>query len=720
MNRTQQIQRWRRYRRAKGGLHIGRWIVAIGVGILAFNLVIAFSFVFLSIGSAAGLYSAYAQNLPDPTSIQTEQASYETVKIYDRTGKHLLYESIDPRPARGDRTYLGIAEIPQMVRDATIALEDRSFYTNIGVNPRGLGRAFLSNLRGGSVQGASSITQQLVKNVLIDPKERYQQSTPRKIKEAVMAIEITRKYPGREGKNQILEWYLNYNFYGNAAYGIEAAANVYYNKPVKDLALDEIAVLAAIPQYPGLNPFQSPADAYRRQRKVLVSMVEAGYLTQEQADAATRYFNTPLLNDLADKGLLDEGDLPLVATGDRPATARALNAMVKADLLSQEEADAAKKLPAPLWQYTRESAQERYEIPPDAPHFAILVLQQLQEKYNTPEAPYFIWENGLKVYSTLDWDLQTYAECVARSHIASLRLQTPKPCQNDLAALPAVPEALKQKFDHEVTNASVVAIRPNTGEVLTMVGSLDYFDDTIDGQVNVALASRQPGSSFKPYTYLTAFESGAFAPASMVMDVRTVFPDPGNPPYTPENYDRKYHGPQTLRQALQRSYNIPAVWLMNQVGVANVIKTARRLGVSSLKNELNSYGLSLTLGGGEVALLDHAYAFSVLANGGVMAGQPVPADLQRPGYRKLDPVTILKVEDKDSKVLEQYTTPTVERVVEPGPAYLIDNVLSDRALGRSLLVPTRSILHCLTGRLRPKPVRLTRGWTPGRWASRRS
>ena len=677
MNRTQQIQRWRRYRRAKGGLHIGRWIVAIGVGILAFNLVIAFSFVFLSIGSAAGLYSAYAQNLPDPTSIQTEQASYETVKIYDRTGKHLLYESIDPRPARGDRTYLGIAEIPQMVRDATIALEDRSFYTNIGVNPRGLGRAFLSNLRGGSVQGASSITQQLVKNVLIDPKERYEQSYARKIKEAVMAIEITRKYPGREGKNQILEWYLNYNFYGNAAYGIEAAANVYYNKPVKDLALDEIAVLAAIPQYPGLNPFQSPADAYRRQRKVLVSMVEAGYLTQEQADAATRYFNTPLLNDLADKGLLDEGDLPLVATGDRPATARALNAMVKADLLSQEEADAAKKLPAPLWQYTRESAQERYEIPPDAPHFAILVLQQLQEKYNTPEDPYFIWENGLKVYSTLDWELQTYAECVARSHIASLRLQTPKPCQNDLAPLPAVPEALKQKFDHEVTNASVVAIRPNTGEVLTMVGSLDYFDDAIDGQVNVALASRQPGSSFKPYTYLTAFESGAFAPSSMAMDVRTVFPDPGNPPYTPENYDRKYHGPQTLRQALQRSYNIPAVWLMNQVGVANVIKTARRLGVSSLKNELNSYGLSLTLGGGEVALLDHAYAFSVLANGGVMAGQPVPADLQRPGYRKLDPVTILKVEDKDSQVLEQYTSPTVERVVEPGPAYLIDNVLSD-------------------------------------------
>ena len=203
-----------------------------------------------------------------------------------------------------------------------------------------------------------------------------------------------------------------------------------------------------------------------------------------------------------------------------------------------------------------------------------------------------------------------------------------------------MPEALKQKFDHEVGNAAVVVVRPPTGEVLAMVGSLDYFDDSIDGQVNMAVSPRQPGSSFKPYTYLTAFESGAFAPASMAMDVRTVFPDPGNPPYVPENYDRKYHGPQSLRQALQRSYNIPAVWLMDQVGIANVIKTARRVGVSSLNRELNTYGLSLTLGGGQVSLLDHTYAFSVFANGGVMAGKPVPEDAAaarlpqaRPGHR---------------------------------------------------------------------------------------
>jgi membrane peptidoglycan carboxypeptidase len=677
MYRTKQIQHWRRYRRAHSRPAYGKWFLVAAGSLVAVFFFLAFSSVLWAAVSAASIYTLFAQNLPDPSSIQTEQETYETVKIYDRTGTHLLYESIDPRPFRGDRTYLSSDQIPELVRDATIALEDRDFYTNIGVNLRGLSRALISNLRGNQVQGASSITQQLVKNVLIDPKERYEQSYARKLKEAILAIEITRKYPGREGKEKILEWYLNYNFYGNAAYGIEAAAQVYYNKHVRDLTLDEVAVLAAIPQYPGLNPFQAPADAYRRQRKVLNSMVEASYLTPEQAAAATRYFNTPLLNDLVEKGFLAQSDLPLVATGDRPATARALNALVKADLLTKEEADAAKRLPGPLWQYTRESAQERFEVPPDAPHFALYVLDQIQKQYNTPEDPYFIWQNGLRVYTTLDWDLQAYAECVARSHIGSLQQKPPKACRNDLPTIPPVPEAIKQKFDHEVGNAAVVVIRPPTGEVLAMVGSLDYFDDSIDGQVNMAVSPRQPGSSFKPYTYLTAFESGAFAPASMVMDVRTVFPDPGNPPYVPENYDRKYHGPQSLRQALQRSYNIPAVWLMDQVGISNVIKTARRVGVSSLNRELNTYGLSLTLGGGQVSLLDHTYAFGVFANGGVMAGKPVPEDSQRPGYRKLDPVTVLKVEDKNGKVLDEYTKASTERVVDPAPMYLLNSVLSD-------------------------------------------
>ena len=275
MQRTKQIQSWRRYRRAHSHPQYGKWFLVAAGSLLAIFFFTIFSSVLTAAVSAASVYTLFAQNLPDPSSIQTQQETYETVKIYDRTGTHLLYESIDPRPFRGDRTYLPADQIPELVKDATIALEDRDFYTNIGVNVRGLSRALYSNLRGNQVQGASSITQQLVKNVLIDPKERYEQSYARKLKEAILAIEITRKYPGREGKEKILEWYLNYNFYSNAAYGIEAAAQVYYDKHVRDLTLDEVAVLAAIPQYPGLNPFQSPADAYRRQRKVLNSMVEA-------------------------------------------------------------------------------------------------------------------------------------------------------------------------------------------------------------------------------------------------------------------------------------------------------------------------------------------------------------------------------------------------------------------------------------------------------------
>ena len=681
MTRVQQIQRWRRYRRAKGGLRIGRWLVIFAVAVLAANVIAVFTLAFGAVTSVAAVYSYFAQGLPDPSAIQTEQVKYETVKIYDRTGQHLLYESIDPRPFRGDRTYLPIDQIPEMVRNATIALEDRSFYSNIGVDVRGLGRAFLSNVRGQNVQGASTITQQMVKMVLIDPRERYERSYARKIKEAIMAIKITRKYPGKAGKDRILEWYLNYNFYGNAAYGVEAAARVYYDKTVAELTTDEIAVLAAIPQYPGLNPIQEPGDAYRRQRKVLNAMLDAGYLTQAQVNGATRYFNTRLLNELVKDGHLSETDVPLVAMGDKPATARALNALVKADYISQTEADAAKKLSGSLWQYVRESAEQRYEVPPDAPHFALNVLQKLQDQYNTPEQPFYIWENGLKVYTTLDWDLQMHAECAARSHIAAMRRQTPKPCQNGMENFPPIPQLSQPgySFDHEVTNASVVAMRPNTGEVLAMVGSLDYFDKAIDGQVNVALASRQPGSSFKPYTYLTAFDSGNFSPSSMAMDVRTVFPDPGNPPYTPENYNRKYHGPQTLRQALQRSYNIPAVWLMQQVGISNVIKKGAATGPQQPESGDQLLWSEPDPGrrrGGAGRSHLHVQRLRQQRRDG---GQATPSDRQRPGYRKLDPVYVLQVQDKDGAVLDEYRQPNTEQVVKPAANYMLVNVLTDPA-----------------------------------------
>ncbi len=555
-----------------------RAVAALIVLVLLFNASVALA----ALRTAFGVYSYYAKDLPDPRAIETEQEDFETTKIYDRTGKVLLYEVFDPR--LGDREYVTLDRIPQHCIDVTVALEDKSFWENPGFDPEGIARAFWQNLQGGPIQGGSSITQQLVKNIIIDPEERIQRSYSRKIKEVIMAVEITRRYE----KPQILEWYLNTNHYGNLAYGIQAAAQVYFQKQVDDLTLAECAMLAPIPQFPLLNPIDRPDEAKQRQKLALDSMVRTGYITQAEADAA---FAEPL---------------------------------------------------------EIKPVQERFDI--IAPHFSIYVRKQLEEMFG----PDLVYRGGLKVYTTLDLDLNNEAERIARQQIAKL-----------------------MEEGHNASNACVVAIRPKTGEILAMVGSIDYWNEEIDGNVNVCVADpgRQPGSSFKPFTYVTAFAQKTLTPATMVMDVRRSFPDPPNPPYVPENYDRKYHGPVRLRIALARSYNIPAVWTLQQAGVRNVINTAHRMGITTLNGDF--YGLALTLGGGEVKPLDMAYAYSVFANMGVMAGQPVPPERQRPGHRTLDPVAILRVEDPAGNILWQYSEPETQQILDPALAYLMADILSD-------------------------------------------
>jgi penicillin-binding protein 1C len=578
-------QRRQRRSRAKGGA--GKIALQVS-GVLVVLVVLSVLFVTLAgVGTVVGVYAYYAKDLPDPNEIVTRQETFETTKIYDRTGQVLLMEVIDPR--RGDRTLLPLKEIPEALRNATIALEDKTFYGNIGIDPKGIARAFLLNLQGKGVQGGSSITVQLVKNILIPEEERYEISYARKIKEAIMAMEISRLY----SKDQILEWYLNTNYYGNWAIGAEAAAQVYFGKHAQELTLAECAMLAPIVQYPAMNPIDNPEEAKKRQGIALSRLVEEGYITQTEADAASA---------------------------------------------------------EPL--QIRTSILKRYDIV--APHFAMYVRKQLEDRYGAE----LLYQGGLKVYTTVDLDIQRIAEEEARAQVARLQ---------------------EQKKD--VNNAAVVVLRARTGEILAMVGSIDYWNEAIDGNVNVAVAPRQPGSSFKPFSYVTAFHQGHTA-AEMVMDVHTCFDDYPNPPYCPEDYDRKYLGPESFRTALARSRNIPAVKVLDMVGVGNVIRTAHAMGINTLNQDLDYYGLSLTLGGGEVWLLDMAYAYSVFANGGVMMGQP--AKLPRPGYRELDPVSILRVEDANGQVLDEYKQPEARNVVladgrelSPQEAYLLTNVLSD-------------------------------------------
>ncbi len=572
----------------------------------------------LTLSAAATVYAAFTRDLPDPETVEaTVTRDFETTRIYDRSGQYVLYEVIDPNA--GDRSWVKLEALPPYVPCATVAIEDRTFWENPGINPRGLLRALVSNLEGNPVQGGSSITQQVIKNTVIPEEERYQQSYLRKVKEILLAIELTRRY----SKAQILEWYLNTNFYGNLAYGIDAAARVYFGKSASELTLNEAATLAAIPQYPRLNPFDAPEEARQRRDLVLDAMVLQGCVTREEADAAR----------------------------------------------------------AQDWQLA--SRTVRFDI--QAPHFSLLVRQQLEAMFG----PELVAGGGLRVYTTLDLAAQQQAECVTRTYLRILKGERPadviataqtQGC-SAAAYLPDVPETMQGK-DLNVNNAALVALNPRTGEVVALVGSADYWNTDIDGHFNVAVdGRRQPGSSFKPFTYVTFLAQGGNA-AHVFYDVRRAFTQPNGAPYVPENFDRRYNGPVTLRQALARSLNIPAVEAMSIAGVGNVLRTAHRMGINTLDEGLDYYGLSLTLGGGEVSLLDMVYAYSVFANQGLMLGQPVPESRLRSGYRELDPVFILRVEDRNGNVLYQYRQPDVRSILDPRLAYIITDILSDREARR--------------------------------------
>jgi penicillin-binding protein 1C len=555
-----------------------RWFGALVLAVILG----AFGVLALGVSGVVATYVYFSQQLPSGEEIsQMTISSFESTRIYDRTGTHLLYELMPPEG--GTRTMVPLYKIPEHMRYATIAMEDRTFYENPGgINLVGIVRAAVNNLRGEPVQGATSIAQGLVKNVVMTPEERYEISYTRKVKEVILALELTRRYPGLEGKDKILEGYLNTVFYGRWAYGVEAAANSYFGKSAEELTLAESAMLVPIPQSPVLNPIDNPSEAKRRQEIVLDQMYMQGYISAEQAWEA-----------------------------------------------KQEELNIVSK---------------RFDIL--APHFVMYVRSLLESKFGT-EA---VYRGGMQVITTLDLDLQNEVERVAREQIA------------------------KVQEKHKVENAAVVVIDPTTGEILSMLGSVDYFNAEIKGQVNVAISDRQPGSSFKPFTYVTAFAQG-YTPATMVMDVRTSFPDDPNPPYVPENHDRKFHGPLLLRTALACSYNVPAVAMLHKAGVKNVLETAHRMGINSLNRDF--YGLSLTLGGGEVKLLDLTYAYAVFANNGVMIGEPVPEQRVKPGFRELDPVAVLKIVDTGGNLVYEYAEPQRRDVIAPELAYLITDILSD-------------------------------------------
>ncbi len=548
--------------------------------------------------------------LPSVSSLEDIVPDQSSV-ILDKEGNE-LYQIFGEE----NRKNIPLDEISEFATLAVLAIEDDNFYNHSGIDIGGILKAICAELKVcGQARGGSTITQQFVKNAFLSPERSY----TRKAKEILLALKLEQKF----SKDEILEFYLNRISYGSNTYGIELAANNFFEKSASELTLAEGAILASIPKAP---TYYSPYGG-NRYAKIDISdeeIIERGITTeQELADAGlitkglvgkTYYIG----QELDEEGeIIKEGE-PLYVKG---RTDFILDRMVDLGYISEDEHDDA----------LVEVAEKEFKASREnivAPHFVFYVREQLEEKYGKDQ----IERGGLKITTTLDPVLQEHAE----------------------AAVAFYAEQNEQRY--KATNASLVSVDPNTGHILAMVGSKDFWDDEIDGKVNVALRPRLPGSSFKPIAYAASFLQG-YAPSTVVYDVLTKF----GSWYEPENFDGEFLGPIDFRNALAQSRNIPAIKAGHLAGIPNVLDLARKMGIQ-LNQPDDWYGLSLALGAGEARLIDMVYAYGVFASG---------------GYRE-EPVSILKIEDKDGNILEEYEPPRKkDLILDPQVAYLINDVLSD-------------------------------------------
>ncbi len=517
----------------------------------------------LLVGAGAG-FAFVANTLKGlPALARLEPKPSVTSFLYDCNGKMFA-----PLHAEENRIPVNIKRVPKHVRQAFIAIEDQHFYDHIGIDVKGIIRAAFNIITGRQFQGGSTITQQLVKNAFLTPKRRLD----RKIQEAVLAIELERKYT----KDEILGMYLNQIPFGNGAYGIQAASQLYFGKNVEDLSVAEAALLAGMVQAPATyDPYIHPQAARQRQAAVLQLMAKCDFISQQEADKAA---SQPLMFKPLKKNEIELGA-----------------------------------------------------------YFADYVLQQLLAKYS----PETVYESGLQVYTTMDPEIQKAAE-KAISKVLD----------------PVFP--IKQGQDHP--EAAAVVMDPKTGYLKALVGGRKH--DRWLQQNRVVQSKRQPGSAFKPVMVYTAAIEKGYTPATVVDDAPAQWPQATGPAWAPENYDHQFLGLMPLREAIERSRNVVAVKVLDSIGVATGLDYAERLGITTLvrtprqgRSDLN---LSAGLGGltDGVTPLDMTVAYGVLANGGV----------------RQEPVSILKVVDKNGNILEEHK-PKGKPVIKPQTAWIMTDMM---------------------------------------------
>ena len=512
----------------------------------------------LGIAIAGGIVVAFLRDLPGLPSIDNGPAQSLATKIYDVHGALITQLAVE------NRTLVELDQIPTNLKNAFIALEDQHFYSHWGIDVQGLIRASWVNLmHGKTIQGGSTITQQLAKNVFLTPER----TMGRKIKEALLSIQIERAYT----KDEILRMYFNQIYFGNGAYGVEAAARTYFGKHVAELDLSECATLAGIPRSPNVNnPINNPVRAKQRRDTALKAMLDLGMISKDDHDTAEKMEVTVFSAD------------PIVAA-----------------------------------------------------YFVEEVREQLEKTYGATA----VYKGGLSVYTTLDLKLQDYAQRAMEAGARSAEIK----------ALPYLEHefALKEK---PVLQVAFVAMDPSTGAVRAMVGGRDFKKYQFN---RATQALRQPGSAFKPFIYTAAIDNG-FTAADTILDAPVVYTQDNGEKWKPENFDKDFKGPTTLRNGLSFSRNIVTVKLLNKLGTYNAINYAHKMGINSKLPR----DLTLALGTGEVTLMELTNGFCTLANMGVRS----------------DPWMISSVRDSEGKLLEEYT-PHAQEVLNAKTAYIVTNML---------------------------------------------
>ncbi|MGH2450664.1 MAG: transglycosylase domain-containing protein [Candidatus Limnocylindria bacterium] len=542
-----------------GPARVGALAGAISAILLGFGLV--------SGTAAASVVGYFAADLPAAYELTNVPVPLTTF-IYDRTGEHLLYTLADEQ-----RELISLSEVPELMQQATVAIEDKTFWTNPGIDVAGIVRAAQANLNSGTIQqGGSTITQQLIKMRLLGDEPTF----ARKIKEAILALEATRVY----SKEQLLEMYFNQIYYGNQAYGIKSAAKTYFGVgDLHQLTLGQMALLAGLPQLPSAyDPMHNPDGASARRVDVLNAMVEAAYITRAQADAAA--------------------------------------------------AEPIEVNPATTSLY--------------APHFTFRVREQLIAVMGEKAA----YRGGYRVFTTLDWNMQQLAEAKVREHVDALK-------------------------GSNVNNAALITMDPTTGEVLAYVGSKDYYDRSpeVQGDYDVAgIGLRQPGSTFKLFTYLAGMQELGLTASTILNDIEFTMPDGSGTVYRPQNAPQaggrsQQHGPVTLRQALRESLNLPALSVTRMVGVDAIMDMVAQLGIRRDWGDRTNYGLSFGIGAGELRLIDMASAYQVVANGGA----------------RIEPTMILKIVDPQGNVVKDYSQPEGKQVLDERIAWILTDILKDNS-----------------------------------------